>query len=126
MFIKGNNYSPQLKDGDWNVVGIFHGYCSDWFVLLIFRYFCLFIIIEEFTFIEVSGIKRILQHIQTSQWFCTTCSFMLRALSLFTSRVCRRGNVFVVSVRLPVCLSVWDLTSEEVDTETSFLYGGTS
>ena len=42
---------------------------------------------------------------------------------VITSRVCGRGNVFVVSVCLCVCLcvSVWAITFEPVDIETSFL-----
>ena len=49
----------------------------------------------------------------------------------FSSRVCGRGNVFVVSVCvcvcqsvsvcMCVCLSVWAITFEPVDIETSFL-----
>ena len=38
---------------------------------------------------------------------------------VITSRVCGRGNVFVVSVC--VCVSVRSITFEVVDTETSFL-----
>ena len=41
----------------------------------------------------------------------------------FTSRICGRGNVFVVPlcVRVSVCLSVRAITFEPVDIETSFL-----
>ena len=39
---------------------------------------------------------------------------------VFTSRVCGRGNVFVVSVCVCVC-SVRAITFEPVDIETSFL-----
>ena len=43
--------------------------------------------------------------------------------TFITSRVCGRGNVFVVSVCvcLSVCLSVWAVTFEAFDIETSFL-----
>ena len=40
---------------------------------------------------------------------------------LVTARVCGRGNVFVVCVCMSVCLSVWAITFEAVDIETSFL-----
>ena len=48
---------------------------------------------------------------------------MLENSMFITSRVCGRGNVFVVSVCLCVCvcLSVWAITFEWVDIETSFL-----
>ena len=41
----------------------------------------------------------------------------------FTSRVSGRGNIFVASVChcVSVCLSVWVITFEAVDMETSFL-----
>ena len=42
---------------------------------------------------------------------------------IITSRLCGRGNVFIVSVCVCVCLcpSVWAITFEAVDIETSFL-----
>ena len=42
-------------------------------------------------------------------------------LHLFTSNICSRGNVFIMSVCVCVCLSVWAITFEPVDIETSFL-----
>ena len=53
------------------------------------------------------------------------------SLFMFTSRVCGRGNVFVMSVCVCVsmcvfvcvcvCLCVWAITLEAVDIETSIL-----
>ena len=45
------------------------------------------------------------------------CNVARICLCVITSRVCGRGNVFVVSV----CLSVWAITFEQIDIETSFL-----
>ena len=42
-------------------------------------------------------------------------------MKIIPSRVCGRGNVFVVSVCMSVCVSVQAVTFEWVDIETSFL-----
>ena len=42
--------------------------------------------------------------------------------SIITSRVCGRGNVFLLSMCLPVCMSVLAIIFDVVDVETSFFW----
>ena len=49
--------------------------------------------------------------------------FIIIIIIITCSHVCGRGNVFIVSVCVSVCvcLSVWAITFEPVDIEASFL-----
>ena len=56
-------------------------------------------------------------YVQDSRGLCIKGMHFL----FFTPRVCGRGNVFIVSVCVSVCLSVQAITFEAVDTEISLL-----